>query len=207
MIAALTLAAAIDDDVSDAPHVVAGRAQRFDAENALKLLSIDDGCWNACLLILGLIVVLRGGRGGARLRRLRGCVRLRGRRGGGQRRRRRRLSRAPRWRFRIVSCGYRRVLRCEQCKSNEDSRLLLHTAPAAKAAPRRGGKRRHGLASLPLIPAMMTDTLRRRTRGSSTSPQSSDRVMSILGPGGMDASHWSFGFMSCVIDSIWRKSA
>src|SRR3984957_1811540 len=99
------LASAINDNVDDPPHVVAGRAKRLDAENALKLLTANDGGRNGCLLFLGRIVTLRrrrggrwrwGRRGGVWLRRGLGGAWLRRGWGGGWLRRGRRLRRSPR---------------------------------------------------------------------------------------------------------------
>src|ERR1700689_443406 len=83
------LASAINEDVDNAPHVVARGAKRFNAENALELLPVDNRGRNAGLLFLGVLVILRGRRGGGWLRGRRGGGWLRGR---VRLRRRRRLS-------------------------------------------------------------------------------------------------------------------
>ena len=134
MMAAADLAISIDDDVDNAPHVVAGGAKRFDAENAFKLLPVDDGGWNTRLLRFAFFVIRRRWGGGVRLR-------------GG-----RRLSQMPRQRFAegLQSARRRagRRLRAEQRKGDQDGRLFVAAAPAAKEAPRRGAERRRGFAPI-----------------------------------------------------------
>ena len=143
MIAALTWPRAINDNVDDAPHVVAGRTQRFDAENALKLLPVDDSGRNARLFSLCFFVIHRRRRGA--------CLRLR---------RRRRLSVLPGNQARAVS-------RCETGRGAEhregdhEGRLRRNTTPPPKETSRRGAAHRHGLASF-FHPAVMANSLRRR---------------------------------------------